>query len=105
MEKKFKKYCNNLGIRFNLSIERMIKSDKEIFKDRFEQREIEENERAKFTDGENYHYVFLEKKIFNDQVYMSDKIYGYPIKFDETIASIHPNSFPDDTLSYQLESS
>jgi SAM-dependent methyltransferase len=93
MEKKFKKYCNNLGIRFNLSIERMIKRDKEIFKDRFEQREIEENERAKFTDGENYHYVFLEKKIFNDQVYMSDKIYGYPIKFDETIASIHPDPF------------
>ena len=93
MEKKFKKYCNNLGIRFNLSIKRMIKRDKEIFKDRFEQREIEQNERYKFTNGEKHHHDFLEKKIFNDQSYMSDKIYGYPIKFDETISSIHPDPF------------
>jgi len=93
MSDNFKKYCNSIGMRFNLNINRLRTREKEILKDRFDEFDKEQIERSKVTNGEKFSHEYFEKKIFNGIEYMSDKTYGYPINYEESILFMHPDRF------------
>jgi SAM-dependent methyltransferase len=86
MQKDFKRYCNAHGLRFNLTEGRARKYMIDEFgMKRYSDYENEMELRKRFNAGEIKNHNFSSTKVINNQEFSSDKIYGFPKNFKESV--------------------